>query len=415
MVFIVLFVTCKSEDKSEILTPLNKKIGISTLDLSNVDIPVLNIDNSNCTVINIPENVFKSTIEINELVENINFIPLETNKNCLIGVIDNILSDSGFYFIHDQKNNKLFRFDYQGKFLNNIGNIGHGPRELISIWDISIDIDKKLVSILDTAGGKIVRYKYSGEFFDSKPLYYFFKQLEYEKNNLVFNKGKSISKIEKIGSYSLILSDTNQKPIYKGFKYDFKNNKPANNFTTNRPLRKFTDKVYYHHPHSNGIWQISDNRLIPLVRFNYEERGLPDNTWKKQVNREEIIDLFEKHIYFSGDFVINNQFHFFKICKKNDCSSFFFNTKTKKVKYGNSFEENTGKPFNLVLFGDPISCRDDNLFISIKTSEKLNILKNQIKKYPQMKKKITLEDWEKLKRIDETSNPVIVTYKLKDF
>ena len=417
LVVLSLMVACKNEKKDKFLSPINKNINITNVNISTSenDISTLDIDNSKCEVINIPKDIFKSTIIINKLLKDINFIPLETNNKCLIGNISNILSDSGFYFIHDQRNNKLYRFDYNGKFLNSIGVIGHGPQEVNSIWNVSIDKQKKLISILDTGQAKIVRYNYQGVFFDVKPLYYFYKQHEYEKNNLVLNKGKSINNIGKLGSYSLILSDTNQKPIYKAFKYNFENNKPTNTFTTIRPLRKFKDRVYYHHPHSNGIWQISDSELIPIMRFNYEEKGLPDDTWKLKVNRKEMIDILGSHIYFSGDYVINNEFCYFKIIGKNNVSSFFFNRNTKEYIYGNTFEEIKGKPFNLDLFEDPISCRDDNSFIAIKSSSSLAYLKEAILKYPEMKKKITSEDWNKLKKINVNSNPIIVTYSLKDF
>lgn len=410
------FTGCKSDkNKKTNLEPLNQNIVGKKLDISKIEISSLNTNNLNSQVINIPENIFESTIDITKLIREISFTPLETGTDFLIGDIHKVLSDSDSYFIHDRNNNKLLRFDYDGRFLNTIGNIGRGPNEVIAIWDVALDKKNKLISILDSASGKLVRYDYSGIFFDTKPMYFFYKQHEYDVNSLVFNKGKSFNKIQQLGSFSLILANLDQSPTHKAFEYNFVNNRPINNFTTIRPLRKFNNKIYYHHPHSNGIWKILNNKLIPFIKFNYEKYGLSDDAWNFKINREKMSDLLLNHTYFNGEYVVNDKICFFMINGKNKGSSVFFNQKTQNVIYGSNFKETSDKPFNLELFGNPISCRDDNFFISVKSTVDLYNLKNKILKYPVMKDKITKKDWAKLERIDETDNPIIVTYKVNDF
>lgn len=71
-----------------------------------------------------------SSANLLEYVSGIKLIPLETNDSLLIGSNNELaVSDGEYYVMNRGANDRVFRFDPQGKFLNTIGVKGRGPGE----------------------------------------------------------------------------------------------------------------------------------------------------------------------------------------------------------------------------------------------------------------------------------------------
>lgn len=412
-----LLINCKKDIKGETLVQ-----SISTIDRSKEisidknDVNVLDYNNEKAKKIIIPSDVLEEKhIKVEELFSNIDFTPLETTNKSLIGSINKIISDSNYYFIHDKRNNKLLRFNHEGKFLNSIGTIGKGPKEIISIGDVAINRRKKFVSILDYKLRKIVKYTYSGKYMESDPLFYVVSQHEYndDSNNMIF----SVSRVQRntnipaIDSYGLLLANKESIP----FSVAFKN--PENSFSNNtqNPLRRFGEEVYYHHPFSNGIWQIKDSLLKPVINFEYEKNGLSSEVWKKSLNNKEFDKLLDENILFSGDYVVSNNFWFFQVFTNNkQAGALFYNNNTGNLKYGIGLKYNKEMPLTF-LVRYPEGIRDDGVFVSYIEAAQLFNIKQYFSKEEKLKKALKKKDWDEIEKIKQTDNPVIVTYKLKDF
>ena len=94
----------------------------------------------------------------------IEMTPLETADNCLVGREPiELLLDQNHYFIKDNQQKVIFRFDRAGKFINSIGSRGMGPGEYAGIYDFDIDPAANLVEILAPAG-IMLRFDYAGRF-----------------------------------------------------------------------------------------------------------------------------------------------------------------------------------------------------------------------------------------------------------
>jgi len=107
--------------------------------------------------LNYREDVLLSTI-----ASEIEYIPLETTKNCLLGNEINISLTDSFIFVSDPR--KLLKFDRSGKFISQIGASGRGPGEYLYVFDIETDNKSGLVYLLSypnllvyTTGGRFVR------------------------------------------------------------------------------------------------------------------------------------------------------------------------------------------------------------------------------------------------------------------
>lgn len=407
-----LFFNCTNESKNNVsLKSINASGKNENIKIKSEVVKLLNIKSTGATKVVIPSDIFNSKMDLNNIIYDIELIPLETTSESTIGKIHNILYDSNFYFIHDRRNNKLLRFNNFGKFLNSIGTIGKGPNELLKMRDVAINTKKKYISILDSKLRKIYKYSYSGEFIDSEPFYYMVSQHEYGNNSLVFGasivqKNKNIPLIE---SYRLILADTNSIPLGLAFK------SPENSFAfaTTRPLRKFNNSIYYHQSFSNGIWEVKEQSLIPFIKFEFEKNGFPDEVWKKEISNKELKDLMERCLRFSGDFITIDNFCFFKFYSNNEVSSMFFNIQSKNVIYGSGINYTNENP-SMQLYRDPIGVGENNSFVGKIESGEL-LYYRQVIEGKGVKSNLKPKYWEVIKNIKQTDNPLIVTYKLKEF
>lgn len=108
------------------------------------------------------EAVVKQDISLNlsEIVDDIEYIPLETKKDCLIGKIDaiRVVKDQVFLI----SNRQVYKFNKSGKFICKIGSGGKGPGEFIKPIDIQIDEKGNSIFVLDQAINKIHEYTTDG-------------------------------------------------------------------------------------------------------------------------------------------------------------------------------------------------------------------------------------------------------------
>jgi len=88
-------------------------------------------------------------------------VPLETNKNCLIGAVSRISNLNDKFYIQDKKNKLLFVFNEKGKFLFKIDKKGKSKGEYLELRDFKID-KKGDIYLLDF--GKIIKYSSAGDY-----------------------------------------------------------------------------------------------------------------------------------------------------------------------------------------------------------------------------------------------------------
>lgn len=414
LICLLTFISC-SNDKTTGVKSLSRRSVISELEIEDEKVKeFVKSTDENTDLIKIPEDIMSNEIKLSKLMSDISFIPLETNEESMIGKIRNILYDDGYFFIHDKRNKKLLRFNNEGKFINRIGDIGRGPKELIEITDVSIDIRNKLVSILDTKLMKIIRYTYAGVYVDSKPMYYLYHSHQYcDDGDIVFRVIPFVKnkKIPSIASYGLILSDSLSTPLNVGFKFP---NDPLV-YGGLYSLTKFNNNIYYHQSFSNEIWEVKKEQLKCIVRFDEENNPIQNDLWKKEITYNEV----EKSLtdtFFSGKYIASDSLLFFKFYHGDTkkVSRMFFDRKTKKSIYGGKIKPNDDKPLEL-MYMDPVTLISTGHFVAINSPIRLLQIKDNILKNKEMKRAINQVDFEKLKKIKQTDNPVLTLFKVKKF
>ncbi|MBN2814056.1 MAG: 6-bladed beta-propeller [Bacteroidales bacterium] len=85
-------------------------------------------------------NAFKS-VNLSEIANDVNYIPLETNNDCLITYVHQLLETDDRFIFGETKSCKAF--DKNGKYLCSYGSIGNGPGQHNAITQVSINSGNK--------------------------------------------------------------------------------------------------------------------------------------------------------------------------------------------------------------------------------------------------------------------------------
>jgi hypothetical protein len=107
-------------------------------------------------------------MSLDTLVAHTEHILLETTPESLLGNIQVIKTDDSLYFIKDEE--RVLIFDYNGKFINQVGRLGRGPEEYGYIHDYFLDRINNEVCIIDRTKKKVFKHDYNGRFTQSVEL-----------------------------------------------------------------------------------------------------------------------------------------------------------------------------------------------------------------------------------------------------
>ena len=119
-------------------------------------------------VIDVVNNLGKyHEIPVSEFVSELEYIPLETGDDCLIGEhIRDLAVTSTHIFVRDETN--CYAFDRDGRFITQIGRVGQGPGEYQFISGLSVD--EKNQSLYIETFRTILEYSFDGVFHQSIPI-----------------------------------------------------------------------------------------------------------------------------------------------------------------------------------------------------------------------------------------------------
>lgn len=106
----------------------------------------------------------KATVtKLSEFAANVEYIPLQTTKNSLLGefVLKIVNADNKFYIRNSGLGGEIMCFNGNGKFLFKLQNLGRGPEEYTSITDFDVSSDNKELTVLSSVDRKLLVYSIS--------------------------------------------------------------------------------------------------------------------------------------------------------------------------------------------------------------------------------------------------------------
>jgi hypothetical protein len=109
----------------------------------------------------------KAQINLSELTDDIEYVPLETNDNCLLHRMAEYFFTDDFIFVDNSTH--ILQFDRSGKFIKQIGTPGRGPGEIGLIRMLSVLDDKKQLVVQTNWAHKLYYFSYDGDFIKAAP------------------------------------------------------------------------------------------------------------------------------------------------------------------------------------------------------------------------------------------------------
>ena len=112
-----------------------------------------------------PKSWPTQTVALDDIIQEIRIIPLETKPECQIGYVYEI--DFSRDMIIISNSNGFSCFDSTGNFLHQLSTQGKGPGEYVSVGDIAVNEDRSELLMNDYQIGKLLYFNLAGDFLRS--------------------------------------------------------------------------------------------------------------------------------------------------------------------------------------------------------------------------------------------------------
>ena len=100
------------------------------------------------------------TIRLSDIADKIDYVKLETTKDCLVGHTDLLYSYKDDWFI---RMSQILRFDKNGKFLNRISGRGKGPGEFIELSGVGFNTKNDHIYVINRLTGMAMEFSLDGK------------------------------------------------------------------------------------------------------------------------------------------------------------------------------------------------------------------------------------------------------------
>lgn len=347
----------------------------------------------------------KKGFDFGTLVNEVKLIPLETKKESLVGAIIKVVVTKSHIYIMDKfKGQGLVVFDREGRFIKRLSH-GQGPGEVFRLYDFSYD----------EQNNKLILYQHSFMMtFTADGKYINQKRLPLGFYNFVSIKdGYLLKTLDRIGNEHLgNLKDNTLIVVDKDFKIEAAglNHLPYGKaFSGYFYLYKNEDIISITESYVDTIYQYEEgaDELKAKYVMDYSEKRLPQefvysNTWEKFENVTQNNDYY----YYIGEYLETKTKNLFLL--RNDYIG--LRTMVYRDKSSGNMEGGTYANYNLTEIPPisfPIGAFKD-YFISIHEPNKLDtqLYNSAI---------ISKEDKEKLKKLKDQDNPMLIFFKMKNF
>ena len=138
----------------------------SFVSCQHIDNVVIDTKSDSCKVLNLDPIFESKTFSLNDLIDTIKIIALETNSESILSDVKSLKMSDKYIIVQDRYQNEgIAIFDINGKFVRRLRR-GNGPGEINVL--ISFDFDEHFLYTLQVE--KVNKYSLSGDFIESYPV-----------------------------------------------------------------------------------------------------------------------------------------------------------------------------------------------------------------------------------------------------
>lgn len=367
-------------------------------------------ESMNATTIDF-DTVNTKVVYIDEIVDSVYFVKLETHEKCLIGNIDQVLLlDSEIVIVDYYIAKSIYLFDYAGHFLNRISRIGNANNEYLGINCVYVN-SRKEICIVDNIKHRISTFSKEGLFVKSQEYPYLNRGVDYIKDDtLVFYVAdcEPLNGNRKIKQSCYVITDDKIKPVYY-FGQDPSFEYPDFNLTRKRNIYHFGENVYCVPNFGNIIYKLTTDSVIAQYKLSIKPGTIFTPKASDFESSLKMITEIKKAPSFTGDFIECKDFSLFRyeipssperyqwVIYKHDNESLF----SLKNRCNNSI---------LHFFYKPTTMCGENIIVETVSAQDICSYRDLT---PMFKDDVFL--YSLFEGITIDSNPVILFYKIKDW
>ena len=215
-------------------------------------------------------------ISLSDLFSEVRLVTLETTSESLISQIRQIAFHQSRFYILDSKQQMIFCFDKNGKFIFRISAQGNGPGEYNYLTDINVDTENGQLMLLDPAVARVHYYDLDGNFLKTV-------RIVTEKVmglNRTFAINDSILLIASVTYEQFLFYNLNQVRVDTAY-YTFDVPSTLEGFTPLNNVYQLEGRTYALPGLSQEMIDVSDISPVPYFTWCFG----PDNNSEEQINR----------------------------------------------------------------------------------------------------------------------------------
>lgn len=238
----------------------------------------------------------KYTNNKNLNIKSFRVVPLETNDSCLIKYISKIeIVDSLILVLSDER---LFCFNYLGKYKYSLSNKGNGPGEYIRLNTFIVNRREKTVYLFDEYKRSILIYNLNGKYLSekrySKNVFSFLHDAILLDNDNLVEENYVYNNLNCVFSI-LNLKEGKRESLYK---FPVKTKRTAE-FIGMHVVSGYNGSLKLIIPFDNKIYTIKNNKLKPVYTIATTRKILPEKKIKNIDNFSSFLflDFYNKKIY----------------------------------------------------------------------------------------------------------------------
>lgn len=272
-VIIIISFGCRSSVKEQVNTTI-KVITVNTA----------SIENSNLDI----SNLFEDSIKI---------VKLETKDECLLMANGKKKFTDDNIFIADKTSQKIFMFDWNGKYIKAIGEPGRGAGEYVRLGDFCVIQDS--VYVQDAQSDKIIVYPLdcgkAREIYINPPIYY----------DALCAIGKDLYFVTNYSNdYNLIRVNLNNGARKNFLPYAKEINQKNQGWGLKKYIGQYKDTALLIFLRNDTVYNLDNDLVNPVYVVNYTQNKIPSDVLDK--NGSEILRTALTKNYNTGlDYVYN--------------------------------------------------------------------------------------------------------------
>jgi len=323
------------------------------------------------------DSVSTTRVCLDDIIDSVYFVKLETNSKCMIGEINQIMVDDSSIVVVDSYIAKaIYVFDREGHFKNAISRIGNASNEYLMLSYVYLNASGD-VCIMDNAKQRIAVFSKDGKYLYSNDIPYLNVGVENINNDtmaiFVFDAA-TLNNDRHVERACYVVVDSKFKPIYT-FGVDPSASNPDFHLQRDQNLYKYGNDVYCTLNYGNTIYQMRTEG----VNAKYELDVYPGELYYPReedfASSDVMIEAKKDYVTFTGSFIECKDYSFFEYRFPNVKRRFHYVLYNHLKDSVIALQPYVRDPV-LAFFRNPLTRSGDNTIICVKSVSDVLYLKD---------------------------------------